>query len=311
MTATDRIGPFGAGSTLSIPGNRYETACTADLWRDFVPEVGLRYLGLRRLKVLAQATRSFPQHRELHFGPSQSRRWAVYFCYAPDGVPGANHRFTINWLREEGFAILCVCATPEPQQAKRFLHLGLDGLIWKELRGYDFSGYSVGLEALARRFDDIGVLVLNDSVLGPFHPLRPVLEGSPWDLTGFMTSYSVEHHIQSFAFYIKELNPHTYRALRRVFFRKFSFNHQGPVSLLQETRLGSALSGLVSVGSILTPSHSFKGNYYLLGNPVGLVDAGFPFLKRSIFTKFADGYDQQFYRDYLESHGHPDTSAPA
>jgi hypothetical protein len=311
MAVTDRIGPFAAGRTLGIPGNGSEDACTAELWRDFVPEVNLPLLGVRRLKVLALASRSFPRSRELHFGPSLSRRWAVYFCYAPDGIARACHRFTIDRLREEGFAIMCVCATADPEQATGFLQLGVDALIWKELRGYDFSGYSLGLEALAQRFDDIDVLVLNDSVLGPLHPVRPCLDSSPWGLTGFMTSYSVEHHIQSFAFYFKGFGRRTFRAARRVFFRKISFNSQGPVSLLQETRLASALSGVMTVGSILTPSISLKDGYYLLGNPAGLVEAGFPFIKRSIFTKFADGYDQQFYRDFLEAQGHPDSSAPA
>lgn len=311
MTATTRIGPFDFVSTLTLQGNLVESPCTVDLWRPFVPEVALPYLGLRRVKALAQATRSFPPYRELYFRQNVSQKWAVYFCYAPDGVPSASHRFTIDRLRGEGFAILCVCATPVPEQAKTFLRLGLDGLIWKALRGYDFSGYSVGLDALVQRFDTIDVLVLNDSVLGPFHPLRPCLDSTPWDVTGFMTSFSVEHHIQSFAFYIKGLGLRFHQAGRRVFFRHVSFNKQGPVSLLQETRLAAVLARSLSVGSILTPSVEFKGNYYLMGNPKGLLDVGFPFLKRSIFTKFADGFDQRFYRDCLDAHGHPDIAAHA
>ena len=126
-----------------------------------------------------------------------------------------------------------------------------------------------------------------------------------------MTSYSVEHHIQSFAFYLKGFGRRTRRLYRRVFFRHICFNSQGPVSLLQETRLGSALVGSVSVGSVLTPSAEFKKNYHLLGNPKGLLDVGFPFCKRSIFTKFSDGYDQRYYRECLESYGHPDSEMVA
>ena len=310
MTGADNLAPFGAVHALGLPGNQHEQACTVDAWREFQPEVNLPFLGLRRLKVMAQA-RMFPDSRELYFANGAARRWAVYFCYAPDGLPRASHRFTIDRLRAEGFAVLVVCATPEPEQARRFLAFAPDGLIWKALRGYDFSGYSVGLDALAKRFENVDVLVLNDSVLGPLHALRPCLDSSPWDLTGFMTSYSVEHHIQSFAFHLKGFGRATYRLYRRVFFRYISFNSQGPVSLLQETRLGSALAGSLSVGSILTPSAEFKKNYHLLGNPKGLLDVGFPFFKRSIFTKFSEGFDQRFYRDCLESYGHPDVATPA
>jgi hypothetical protein len=312
MVQQHLITPFRSGDhTVALAGNDHERPCTVDLWRKFQPRRDLPFLNLRRLKVLAQASRSFPPHRELHFAHRAGRKWAIYFCYARNGIPTASHRFTVDRLRDEGFAVLCVCATPEPEQAKAFMRLGPDGLIWKALRGYDFSGYSVGLQALAQRYDGIDVLVMNDSILGPLHPLGPCLDSTPWDLTGFMTSHSVEHHIQSFAFYIKQFGPQSYRALRKVFFRNISFNSQGPVSFLQETRLGSALTKSMSIGSIMSPSAEFKGHYYLLGNPKGLLDAGFPFLKQSIFTKFADGFDQRFYRDCLDAYGHPDIADPA
>lgn len=313
MQIFNYIGKFEEGTQrkLALPKNLHESACTVDLWRTFAPKVELPYLWLRRIKVLLHSARTFPPHRTIHFRDQGTRKWAVFFCYAPTGVPLAAHRFTIDRLRLDGFAVLVVCSTPKVEQAEKFLDLGLDGLIWKALRGYDFSGYSAGLSLLAQRCTDIDVLVMNDSVFGPFYPLRPFLDDSPWDVTGFTTSYSVEHHIQSYAFYLKGFGHRFFCGLRRVFCPWVSFDSQGPVSLLQETRLGSAVEGKFSVGAILTPSVSQRERYLLLSNPMGLLDRGFPFLKKSIFTKFASGYDQSSYRNFVEAFGHPEISVLA
>lgn len=310
--ATRRIEPFAGapGPLVKLAQTGPEQACTVDTWRSFEPEVTLPHLRLRRLKVLLGSLQSFPPSEDLYFGKTTSTRWAVYFCFAPDGEPQPSHRFTIQRLREQGFCVLVVCAAPTAEQARRFLTLEPDALIWKGLRGFDFSGYSVGLAALARRFGKVDVLVLNDSVLGPFQALRPLLDSSPWDLTGFVTAYSIEHHIVSSAFYFRGFDQRIWHACRNVLFRNISFNRQGPVVLLQETRLASVLAKSVTVGSILTPSADNKNAHYLLGNPKGLLDVGFPFLKRSIFTKFAADFDAGFYRQCLASHGHPDPASP-
>lgn len=313
MTSGRRIEPslVGPGPLVVLAETGAEQACTVNTWRSFEPEITLPYLRLRRLKVLLTGMRSFPSSEELYFRKGSSVLWAVYFCYAPDGEPRSTHRFTIERLRAEGYSVLVVCAAPSPEQARRFMTLDPDALLWKELRGFDFSGYSVGLDFLAQRFERVDVLVLNDSVLGPFHRLRPLLDSSPWDLTGFMTAYSIEHHIVSSAFYFKGFDYRLWQACKTVLFRNISFNRQGPVVLLQETRLASVLARSVRVGSILTPSAEHRNLHYLLGNPKGLLSAGFPFLKRSIFTKFAADFDTGFYLDCLAEHGHPDPSLPA
>ena len=293
------IKPYSCQRTITVPGNRFESTCSVDIWKKFQPEVTLPYLNLRRAKMLLSATRSFPPNCEIFFSNIESDKWVVYFCFAPDGLPRANHNFTIKKLRAEGYSILIVCATPALEQAQNFVKLTPDALIWKALRGYDFSGYTLGLNALVSRYNSVDVLVLNDSILGPFNLIRPMLESSPWDLTGFMTSYSVEHHIQSFAFYIKDYCEKNAKIYRQILFKYISFNSQGPVSLLQETRLGSALQKSISIGSILSPSIDYKMNYYLLGNPKGLLDIGFPFIKESIFRKFVANYDQDFYNGCL------------
>ncbi|AZL60504.1 hypothetical protein EI545_17740 [Tabrizicola piscis] len=313
MSLTSRIEPYKGkpGPLVGLAQTGSERACTVNSWQEFVPEVTLPYLRLRRLKVLATAARSFPASKELYFGGNAPAKWVVYFCYAPNGAPTVSHRFTVERLQSEGYGVLVVCAAPTPEHTKSFLDLTPDALIWKELRGFDFSGFSVGLSALVRRFDKIDVLVMNDSVVGPFHSLRPLLDSSPWDLTGFVTSYTIENHMISCAFYFRGFDRRMWDACRTVLFRGISFNRQGPVVFLQETRLGSVLARSHTVGSILSPSADHRNNQYLLGNPKGLLDVGFPFLKRSIFTKFASEFDADFYRDCLVSYGHPEITASA
>lgn len=44
--------------------------------------------------------------------------------------------------------------------------------------------------------------------------------------------------------------------------------------------------------------------FHYLENPEGLVEIGYPFLKKSIFTKFADTFDQHRYAMLLDRLGH-------
>ncbi|MEL6420327.1 MAG: hypothetical protein AAFQ55_17115 [Pseudomonadota bacterium] len=307
MAISQTLEPYveGGASVLALSGNAFEEAASVCQWQDFTPRATLSFLFARRLKLLLQSIRSFPQHDLLYLTETASPRWALYFCYLPQGVPEPNHVFTISKLKAEGFAVLVVCAAPDRSDAVKFDALGVDGLIWKELRGYDFSGYTAGLSALAAQCGDIDLLVLNDSILGPFHAVRPLFESSPWDFTGLVGSYAVENHVVSFCFYFQGFNARVLEALGTVFLRRFSFDAQGPVSLLQETRLSRRAQRICSVGHIISPAPDDPLFYPIIGNPKGLVDAGFPFMKKSIFGRLSGEFDQTFYRSSIEELEHP------
>ena len=143
--------------------------------------------------------------------------WAFYFSYALDGVLGDVQRFSLERLRDQGFAVLVVQAAAAPGLVDAGLLRYADALYWKGLAGYDFSAYTLGLEAIARHSPDADPLVLDDSVFGPFADQRPMLQSTPWELTGFTASGKSENHMQSCAFLLKNLTPQRLRRSRMVF----------------------------------------------------------------------------------------------
>ena len=84
MDQLELIRPYSFQQTITIPGNQFESTCTIDIWKKFQPEVTLPYLNLRRAKVLLSATRTFPPNCEIFFSYTESDKWVVYFCFAPN-----------------------------------------------------------------------------------------------------------------------------------------------------------------------------------------------------------------------------------
>jgi GT2 family glycosyltransferase len=72
--------------------------------------------------------------------------------------------------------------------------------------GYDFGSWSVGLQACPNIKSAEEVLLINDSMIGPFGSLKQILEDarcSPFDITGLCDSIQIHYHIQSFFFHFK------------------------------------------------------------------------------------------------------------
>ena len=115
---------------------------------------------------------------------------------------------------------------------------------------------------------------MNDSVFGPFVPLRPVLDNSRWDLTGFTASGELTNHVQSYAFCLRGVTP------ARVAARS------------------------MTVGA-LWYSDATRVHNPTLVKPMELLDAGFPFLKRALLTKSSNYIERDLVLERLARHGHP------
>jgi hypothetical protein len=291
---------------VELPETECESAQTVRRWCAVElpqPPVGLQ---LRRLYVFAKHVRSFPRSRVVYTGTRGDAPWVVYFCYFEGPEVPPQHAFTIRRLKAEGLSVLVVHACDKESATSAFESHGVDGLIWKERRGYDFSGYTVGLHHLVSRLGCVDAIVMNDSVLGPFHSLRRVCEESPWGFTAFVINGAVTPHCMGSAFILKGLDGRRLQGLASVLARWFSFNSQGPVVMLQETRLAAVASKSMSVGAQFSPLPNAGVTYLPLGNPEGMLQLGFPFLKRSIFDKFSGLFDQTHYRRVLVKLGHPE-----
>lgn len=231
------------------------------------------------------------------------RRWSCAFLYLPDGLLTASHDYMLKRLRERDAGLLIVCATPTLDDVPPPLFEIADALLWKSLAGFDFSAYALAIEAIANDSPGADLLVVNDSVLGPFGDIDLILATMPWDFCGFTASQRSENHIQSYAFHLRGLDPSRAAALAPAMSTRFAYERYRDVIFAQETRLARAAATTMSAGALwYGPS--------VMGDPsvhaaLDLVQHGFPFLKRKLFYRDADIYPRQALLSVLEEHGHP------
>jgi len=262
-------------------------------------------LGIIARRCLARLKRRGPADHLCLKSPHGQGRWLIYFMYLPQGQMSDQHRFTLDRLAPEEARTMIVCACPPAHPILKELERDCDALLWKSTEGFDFSGYAVGLTELAQQAPGSDVLVFNDSMLGPFTPLTPFIAHAPWRLTGLSATALEENHLQSFAFVIKNLTLGVMRALAPVLSTKWRYDTSDPVILLQETLLARIANRHMSVGAYWYTD----GSRYLdlsLNCPELLIDSGFPLLKRSLFTKFSQVFQNPGdMRTLLDRLGHP------
>lgn len=230
--------------------------------------------------------------------------WIVYFMFAPDGVVSVVHRYTLARLRDEGLPVLVVCSCADKNRMPADLPGLCDALLWKALPGYDFSAYSLALRHIASHAPGADVIVMNDSVFGPFSSLRQVLDDSPWDLTGFTASSEITNHVQSYAFCLRGVTRARMARLATVFFPMGALSVPQDVIVLQETRMARVAARSMKVGALWF-SDATKVHNPTLVRPMALLDAGFPFLKRALLTKSSNYIDRDVVLERLATYGHP------
>lgn len=275
------------------------------LWT-YRPSQARASIVLRRL--IARLFRgAFPGWKTL-VPASPHARWIGYFVYLPDGQLTAGHRFTLDRLSAEPARLMVVCACPHGHSVLEELRARCDALYWKDMPGFDFSAYALGLSELARLSPGADVLFMNDSIFGPFAPLNPFIEGAPWRVTGFTanaTRATEENHVQSYAFIVKNLQWDVLQAAEPSMSTTWAYNDIDSVILQQETRFTRMLARHVDVGAYWCGVQRDKADLCLF-RPKELIDAGFPFLKRSLLGKFAMRFQPvEEMKVLLTSLGHP------
>lgn len=244
-----------------------------------------------------------PAH-ELIVPPRGDGPWIVYFAYLPHGQADPVHRFALERLRALGRRVLVVCAAPNPAAIPSEIAAAADALLWKDLPGFDFSAYSLGLRALADHCPGTDALVLNDSTFGPLVDLRPWLDRARWDLTGFTATSNGENHVQSYAFHLRDVTSARLDGLASVLPRRHAFERFWSVVFWQETRFARIAGKSMSVGSLLYADDPAVPDPTLqLALP--LVEAGFPFLKRSLLGKLEHVAPREATLAALAAAGYP------
>jgi lipopolysaccharide biosynthesis protein len=151
---------------------------------------------LRRLRSFIRAT--WPGNDPL----SGSRQHAVYVHYDRKGVI---HDYVIGQLqalKEAGFRITFVSNSPKFSSGNIPELVGLcRQIIWRRNVGYDFGGYKDGVKAIGNLELVDRLLLMNDSVYGPFFDLPDILsriDTAQTDVWGITDSWQHHYHVQSY-----------------------------------------------------------------------------------------------------------------
>jgi hypothetical protein len=249
----------------------------------FVPSA--QRLDLRLKRAIRRCMTSVPTPARVEIRPvRQCPHWWVYFVYAPTGELTPAHVFTLARLRDMGGSLLVICAAPSPTHVPQALQYYATALYWKHLNGYDFSAYTLALEVLSSASPGASACVLNDSVFGPFSDLRPTLSTSRWELLGFTASHLIENHIQSYAFALRSVTRQRLQDLRSVLPQRVAYSRPESVVLCQEVPFARTAARHMTVGACWFAEGPSIADPTLIV-PEELLDADFPFLKRSLFGK--------------------------
>lgn len=289
---------------------RYVVRDAAGLVRDWTFACSPVSAGVKLCRARALlGVRPAPAAREI-IAVRQAPRWTCYFIYLPGGVLTPAHRFTLTRLRAMDRRLLIVCATPAIGDVPSELTAMADALWWKALPGFDFSAYAIAVTAVASASPGAELLVMNDSVLGPFGNLADWLSGTPWDFTGLTAFSLIENHIQSYAFAIREVRASTPADLSSAFSRRIAFDRYADVIYGQESRLARRVSQAgLSVGARWFAQAPQFGDPTIYSG-LDLLRHGFPFLKRSLLTRHPDLYPRHDLLSALEERGHPLAGLP-
>jgi lipopolysaccharide biosynthesis protein len=160
--------------------------------------------------------------REHTFGADplkDSRLAAIYVHFDPDGQVDDYVVHQVSELADAGFRVTFVSNSPTlPPDSRARISAFCKDIIWRFNTGYDFGAYKDGIASIINLDQLDGLLLMNDSVYGPFRQLREVLsrlDGSTADFWGIADSFEYQHHIQTFFMFFFPT------ALRSPAFRNF------------------------------------------------------------------------------------------
>lgn len=208
--------------------------------------------------------------------------------------------YYLKKIKECGFLIVFISGSPVSENDLNLLKELCHAVIEKENEGLDFGSWHAALEMLNYAVNSNSVLLLNDSVFGPFYDLKHVfriMEDKKFDIWGMIDGYLFKHHIQSWFLYFnkeviqssawadfwrncrcfkqRELVVYNYEIGMKEYFEKNGFQVG---SLIECNEL---IKKFKRVNNVRIPE--LTKNYCLLCWDYLIYECGFPFLKRELF----------------------------
>lgn len=185
-----------------------------------------------------------------------SRLAAVYVHFDPRGVVHDYVVHQLHQLLDAGFRISFVTNSPAfPEASRDRVAPCCRTVLWRHNVGYDFGGYKDGIADIANLDGLDGLVLMNDSVYGPFWKLAEILSSidrTKADFWGIVDSWQHRYHIQSFFIFFL---PNSLKAAAfKKFWQKFPYvNEKSWIIRNGEIRLSQILARQQLRGRVLAP----------------------------------------------------------
>jgi lipopolysaccharide biosynthesis protein len=178
------------------------------------------------------------------------------------------------------------CEAPEPLEWDATVDVDRLTVLRKPNIGYDFGSWSVALQLVPEISSARRVLLVNDSMIGPFAPLAPLLtafDTTAADVWGLTDTQQFGHHLQSYFFGFCN-GVLTDRPLAAFWADIRHYDDKMQIILENEVALGRLLreEGYVAKSVFSHELFVQPGQNPVIVGWKGLLKSGFPFVKREI-----------------------------
>ena len=231
--------------------------------------------------------------------PDYARPVCLFCSYDSESIVRKNVFHYIDALALAGFNIIFISASddisvPDLEKLSKYCVR----IINRENKGYDFYGWKTGLEKYPQYKEHTGLLLANDSVIGPLFSISDIvtrLENCEADIIGMTNSFQIHPHLQSYFLYCKKNVVLSEEFLR--FFKdvdvlelKIAIIRRYEIGFSQLLRHRFRLSALYDLETALTrikfdqrPIEWIEPNSHLWKHLI--TEFKFPFVKKSILTR--------------------------
>lgn len=305
--------PKGLVRFLSrIPGARLPATSVLIQQRDAEAASRLQRAKPRKFKWVSGSC-SIREHMEIvrsDYASYADRRVAILAHWDPDGVVDPYVLYYLDALKRIGYTTILAssCARLKPSAA---LAESADAVVLRHCTGYDYASLKGAQECLPGVLDARELLMTNDSVIGPIHPLEPVhgaMDALDCDFWGLLESEDRVPHLQGYHLVFRRT------ALQHPAFRAFWANvdtnadkeHLIAVYELQLTLflLHQGLRGATFLSADCLPKTWVPGHNYPYWRQL-LRYSGYPFVKRDILAGKYSWLSIRSWERELEQYGYP------
>lgn len=131
-----------------------------------------------------------------------TNRLVLFSTYNSDGKIKESLLFYLTQLKELKADIVLIDTSPYslPEEIEKIRPF-LRHYIWRENLGYDFGSWKVGFSEIHDWKEYNQIIITNDSIFGPIHPLAPIFEkfnSQEIDIWGLTDSYELSYHLMSY-----------------------------------------------------------------------------------------------------------------